>query len=31
MNTAKGNTNVTAHLVRKGQKEVIEEEGSGRD
>ena len=31
INLAKGNTNVMAHLVRQGQKIVIEEDGDVRN
>jgi len=30
MNLARGNADEMAYLVRKGQKEVIEEDGRGR-
>jgi len=31
MNLAKGNADYTTHLVRQSQKEVIEEDGGGRN
>jgi len=31
MNLTKGNTDGMAYLVRQGQKEVIEEDGCGRE
>ena len=31
MNVARGNTDDMAYLVRQGQKEVVEEDGDGRN